>query len=966
MKTKFYLFVLLSFVGFIPCMFGQQGNSSKGTDSSKLETEIPVYNLYYLSKALSQPNISYAQKLMFRNALIGLIGIDNVAKITINLEAYKRLSQFTEGITDYEKYIGQYLFNLLKNGEFVRFRQESKAIFPPNNPEAILKQLESDYESYSKNKNINSEETLLLSKFVNRDSIITPRDTVELSKIIKVVRSGDSINQEETRAQIERKYNSIDSIFKKNMKYVSDVDKLVKGLGDLKKSHVNQVNKNLENYIVEAQVKAQTQIQLNATIQAAQSGGSSSTGISLPSESQIINAMAIFLANRAKQEAVIWFMDQIRSKLDNPMVSDVFPETIKMIDELENYKAPNFSASWRYAIAKDFAGLPVNLVNSPWVKDVIVKNQDHLERLKAGVELGNTLNRLMAQQYNYRDIIRYFYLNPMNTKEEKTGVNKSINNSFKILYIITNELFAIDNVDGKNVYRLLSYEEIQSLSNEQFQTLLELIDLKYGDPSGSILNAKSDKNKENLSKWVGNLLMSLAQFDKIKNDMKQSQGQNRLDLSNLNLGSVWKILLQIVDNLNSSEILAGNQIGESLKFIKSSLAIYEDLQSNNFLAAAKSTLSLIELAYYSANKPNLEKDSIVYNRDFLNMQSICIRCNASKVNGCNAFKIKRGTSDSVFLKIDQKASVLSISDNSDFKGSDSLNVKTFSKILPLIKYLTEKGDTYNLIKGQMDLSSLKFNQLRGYSKKIGVDEIALLQMINYVYSISKNDNDPVASQKIRGVLDKLLPATTTKSDIQEYNSKYSDQLIKLLSFFGDVLVSKDEKDLANVIESYALPPTSYKLKRRMACSIDLNAYVGAYGGFLLARSTSSFDNQPVYGVTAPIGVALTKTTSCWIDHFGITLDAFDLGNLVNHYLISPNTEYGKEVHFSEIFSPGFSFIGGIRNTPFVIYAGVRWQPLKTFTKGDVVYNNKAFDVAVIHAGIKIDIPLMNLKSKGRK
>jgi len=44
-------------------------------------------------------------------------------------------------------------------------------------------------------------------------------------------------------------------------------------------------------------------------------------------------------------------------------------------------------------------------------------------------------------------------------------------------------------------------------------------------------------------------------------------------------------------------------------------------------------------------------------------------------------------------------------------------------------------------------------------------------------------------------------------------------------FFTDVLSASDSKQLSKVIESYAMPPSSYKIKRNTRYSVDLDAYV---------------------------------------------------------------------------------------------------------------------------------------------
>src|SRR5690606_27530454 len=99
--------------------------------------------------------------------------------------------------------------------------------------------------------------------------------------------------------------------------------------------------------------------------------------------------------------AAIWFIDKVRLQMNNPLVMDVFPETIKIIDGTENYKVPTFNIPWKKAIATDFMEMPKNLAKSPWVESVILNdNQKQIEMLQQSINFGYDLNRLMTEQYN--------------------------------------------------------------------------------------------------------------------------------------------------------------------------------------------------------------------------------------------------------------------------------------------------------------------------------------------------------------------------------------------------------------------------------------------------------------------------------------------------------------------------------------------------------------------------------------
>ncbi|ULT23528.1 hypothetical protein KUH03_30810 [Sphingobacterium sp. E70] len=157
----------------------------------------------------------------------------------------------------------------------------------------------------------------------------------------------------------------------------------------------------------------------------------------------MIEAMAMFLAKRAKQEAAIWFMDELRKRVQNPLIQDVFPNTISMLGNPENYRTATFGTSWRYAISKDFVNLPKNIINSSWTTQYLSIEQT--DDLNTCVSFAYDLQRLMMERYNYKDIIRYFYLNPAYRADSlsKSTVQSDIQNAFSVLYIATNELFRL-------------------------------------------------------------------------------------------------------------------------------------------------------------------------------------------------------------------------------------------------------------------------------------------------------------------------------------------------------------------------------------------------------------------------------------------------------------------------------------------------------------------------------------------
>ncbi|MBP2618454.1 hypothetical protein [Chryseobacterium jejuense] len=957
MKLKFNLLALILILGLNSIVSAQENQ------------ELKIYNLYYLSKVINSDNLTSDQINEIYSSLISNLGktkVDSLAK------DYKSTGDPTK-----TSYIGNFLVNRNTLNELTRsdiIRQFNLGLFDKkyidSNKTEKVNSLEKDFKSLvlrgAELDKENEELELIKTLLIIKDSIQFYQKFSPKAKIFESLLNtkkteefqNDSFKlfKEVNLSKVEEKLNSnrkkVEDLAKENELYKENVRQYANAYVDKRKDVdiVIPLNNNFE--------ASQNQININSIVQAAQQR-TSAQSFNIPSESQMIEAMAIFLANRAKQETLIWFMDQVRERLNNPLVFEAFPETAKLLAGLEDYKTPNFSSSWRYAISSDFIRMPVNIAGSKWVEEFLVKDIKSRKELLTSINFGADLNRLISERYNYRDIVRYFYMNP---KYNGNGdeIKKYLNHSISLLYVLTNELFVVDVMDNKSSYRLLSFEEINSLRMDQWNVLLELIEIKYGSQLKHIKFSdykNKENNKSNLSKWMGNLLITLSQFDKINKDSQAILDGNKEkeERSNYNFYSVWRITEQIISNMDANQYLVtGNssiELSEQIEILKDGIEIYEQIQIKNFVAAAQKVMSIID-------KVGQETDTGTLGAGF-----------SFKLK---ERKIKIETKSITFWDLNEKVILTlgySFNERSGLKLNfignpklDTINFRQISKVQPFFKYISDvKNDNYLMLQElDKDFDSL----ITRISDTAKIDKIDAMHLVNTLYLLSVNDKEKtVALLKSLGTA--YFQQSKYNKTIDKLKLKYQDQFFKLTSFFGDVLSAKDEHELANVIDSHALPPTSYKLKRRMAHSIDLNAYVGGSFSGLLTNGNTSLKKQFTGEIVAPIGVAFTwSSNGPKADNFGFTVDVIDLGNIVNHYLVSSTEDYPKDVHFSEVFSPSVSLIYGIRNSPFVLFGSVKLLPLKTvYTDDGRLINNKTFDATIFSVGVKIDIPLINLWSR---
>ncbi|MBB2951606.1 hypothetical protein [Sphingobacterium sp. JUb56] len=961
---RYYIFIfsLMICINFKINATQKSKNLTLMIDSSDLKSNIiQPYNLFYLSKYLSHIRRSPQDMDKIYSSMLNLVGKDKLATIT-NDSTYKKIYEFKERVINIQaeqvledlKGIGNN--NTNRDVKIKPIKISTKELSEFNLLYTEWKKLDDDLTAKKKqfqektenNKSIIEDLALMenativqIEEILKRHKINNyPLDSLKNPDVKEVKLLLNKIKTENT-SEITSLGNEIDP---KNTLSIKR-DSLYKQLEDKTKALANNMLDNkdvpmsIKSFLVEQIGQNQQeslQINLTTTAQNAQQG-LNYTGLSIPSQSQMIEAMAMFLAKRAKQEAVIWFMDQLRARVKNPLVFDVFPETIELLEGLTDYQTANFGTSWRYAISKDFVEMPRNISKSTWTKQFLSK--EDATQLESAVDLGYDIDALIKARYNYRDIIRQLYLNPKYSADpdiyKKINDNKQVQNIIAVLYMITNELFTIDD---KKSYRLLSYEELKTLDNEQWKVLLELFELKYGQVFKNLPDVKG-VTKEKVIAWISPLLISLGQFDKINQEQQALLEKSKPEQINRSFSSTWTVLTQVISNFETLPTTSVNAIERNkyLESIKNIFKVIEDIQEKNFVAATQNTLKLVD-SYYQSNGTNK-----VIQTKLVEAQN-AIDKNLLKLHFFN---------NEITIQSGNSWNRISIEENQ----------------IEYIKYVNltlQRIDKKDLSEYYKELKKENIGPFVTAIEKITPNKEEQLYLINLIalyYSLQKEEPNKEILTMIKTLSHKNPKLAESLSVTRLSEMSYANQLVKLSGFFGDVITSSTSAELSNVIESHALPPTSYKLKRKMSSSVDLNAYVGAFAGRILPIGNSSLGCKWTGGITAPIGVTV-KLKGDFFKYFNLNVQVLDLGNLVNHYLITPDSAYNKEVHFSEVLSPGFNLLYNIKNTPIVAFIGGKLLPLKSYLpeNSNKMINDKAFDAAIINVGLKIDIPLMNLYS----
>lgn len=210
----------------------------------------------------------------------------------------------------------------------------------------------------------------------------------------------------------------------------------------------------------------------------------------------------------------------------------------------------------------------------------------------------------------------------------------------------------------------------------------------------------------------------------------------------------------------------------------------------------------------------------------------------------------------------------------------------------------------------------------------------------------------------------LTDLTEMKSEWtwQKENTKESlYKLSKVLDYVG-LLVAISQTDnsqqVEQLLESYALPAGSSRVKKVTDFNLAVNAYVG---GFYRSVATVGTGFTSQYGLTAPIGFTFSHGLSD-AGSLSVFAGIFDIGGIIK-YKLNNDGAYESDVSLAGIISPSVQLVYGFPfNLPLSFGFGAQWTTPSTSTS--VIQLTPQTNVF-----LAVDIPLFNLavvKKKWRR
>jgi hypothetical protein len=310
-------------------------------------------------------------------------------------------------------------------------------------------------------------------------------------------------------------------------------------------------------------------------------------------------------------------------------------------------------------------------------------------------------------------------------------------------------------------------------------------------------------------------------------------------------------------------------------------------------------------------------------------------------------------------------------------------------------YLQTINKTIDLLESAVDIetiyASTKIHQFKDSCQKYfallktSSDLAADINRHNYIsaivnvsdilnQTISKNWRYKINNAKAKIIQPDLLQLAAAQSKIIKYGN-----------FMAALALAQNSDQVANIIETVAMPAGSARIKRETAFNVSLNAYCGLYYGYEkihglnndgLKQVNLDFKKWNSFGLSAPIGFAIswghqgTAKQRLKSHIYGWSTSAFlsvvDIGALAAFRFNAANDSVKtvSKIQLKDIISPGIFLSIGLPKSPISINLGYQLGPLLqqvTAKQNTYSQNYSRFSISIC-----TDLPVLNFYSRSRK
>jgi hypothetical protein len=263
----------------------------------------------------------------------------------------------------------------------------------------------------------------------------------------------------------------------------------------------------------------------------------------------------------------------------------------------------------------------------------------------------------------------------------------------------------------------------------------------------------------------------------------------------------------------------------------------------------------------------------------------------------------------------------------------------------------------------------RINKLLPEDKKLSEESLRKIDQFIVISRTSSNLVVNVNKRKYSAAivsLTELMDTVMTLTNV--FEKDLQKKLLKYGSFMASMAQAEDSDEVAAVIESFALPSGSARIKRESSFNVALNAYLGVYGGWEKSRYDENDSWDGIFGLTAPVGISIShggfwkgKKEKRGGKSISVFLSLIDIGAISSFRFTNDSLDVPK-IYLKEIISPGAFVSFGFGKLPISFNAGYQISPRlrrigMTENEVDLEYHGR------ISVSFVVDIPLLNFYTK---
>lgn len=695
----------------------------------------------------------------------------------------------------------------------------------------------------------------------------------------------------------------------------------------------------------------------------------------IPSQNDMIDALAIFIANRFKEEVALTFIDKFRNNIaTDSILKIIFPRTYKMLNSIQIYSNPSFGKSWKEAFAYDLTTIQQNIKQSVLKscrnkKSPCDENASKSLFLKDQICYYATIIEILdeiKQGTNFFDLIEL-------TIKNNGLCGEKI--SLKLLKLVSYFNNNLRTYNSTHYFPKISdWNKIQnSYFGEKYINHYLHSDLKY------ILGEDYDTTR--VKKRIPYIIVKYNRLEQVLRELATNSDQGKGNGVS-NLYQYWNAIEDLISEI-STLFKEEGEIVKYIEVIHTAIEIQKSIEAKNFGSMVNHSSHLLQLLI-NQSEPINNTDFEIFIRkkykekpnnyeDLYNAYKAFDTVNIKRINNKREYKqIKKDDFNGMFQP-QKKLFFLRYRDTIIAYHRDSIIITCNSDTIDLDTAFTKIDEKIQIHVKEKD-TIYSFNDTTKQSI-----------ILNTLISKSDNNNKDFISYYL---YTKLFQYSDQDSIyILNNSSIVLDHIINTLSFIVDILTVENSKDLSKLITSKAAPVSSYKIKRNNRFSIDLNSFPQLYAGVEVTKKKLFFkekvDNSwaGVTGFSCPIGVSLSWGTkskcdsplslkrSSYIKKNGqykylkgnsnsILLSIIDIGAVVSFRITNgEEPSLPKKIVFEQFLAPGIYYMHGIKKTPLVFTIGTQFTPkLRSFGEEET----ELFGAIRFSAGIAFDIPLYNV------